>query len=88
MFLSGMVGTASQKKYKISLASSAIVDSKVPDAAYPGEYVFIEALSAEAKIIGNTTGNKIAISAGTPSVARAPVAPSYFVMPAEDVTIS
>ena len=76
-----------QKKYRISLAPSAIVDSKVPDAAYPGEYVCIT-MMVTTQIIGNTTGNKIATSPGTPSVARAPVAPLYFVMPAEDVTIS
>lgn len=77
-----------QKKYKITLAPSAIVSSKVPDAAYPGEYVFVKAMSAASIITGNTTGNKIATSPGTPSVARAPVASRYFVMPAEDVTIS
>lgn len=77
-----------QKKYRITVSSTADVQSDIQDSAYPGEYVFAEIMSLSSKITGNTTGNKIALSSGTPSVARAPVSSCYFVMPAEDVTIS
>lgn len=68
-----------QKKFKITV--NAIVED-APDAAFPGEYVNIFSLSS----ITITSQSGVAIPTAS-GYARAGHR-CYFVMPAEDVTIS
>lgn len=97
MFLSGMVGTASggtEKKYKIT--NNRTGDGIVyPEYAAPGEYVQQTGVNYLPKITGSSG---ITIPAGTVSKSYftgiATIAAGekgevvFFVMPAEDVTIS
>lgn len=86
MFLSGMVGTASggsEKKYKITTADSSY---DILDEASPGAIVYV---GAEGPSMVVKTSNGLSIPwLNALSTTRAAGSMLYFVMPAEDVTIS
>lgn len=91
MFLSGMVGTASggtEKKYKIT--SNLSVLTGVLDSASPGDFVSMATGTSSFTIRGDSSGNEVPKLSGEISTYAAPDAVFYFyfVMPAEDVTIS
>ena len=87
MFLSGMVGTASggsEKKYKITDNSGC---SSVQNIASPGESVNVISDNSSINIKGKS-GNWIPYRTGASLTRVATGQHFYFIMPAEDVTIS
>lgn len=96
MFLSGMVGTASQKKYKITNTLSSV---SFPEYAFPGEYVVARLLDGSFYGGHPTITSNSGIRISTSDVDQSyfddivayvadPGMAVIFVMPAEDVTIS
>ena len=94
MFLSGMVGAASQKMYKIT--SESHYYGMVRTEYSPGEFVGLSSLDKttdSTECIGTTQSGKTVVAVHSskidgiqfPTTGRAFM---YFVMPAEDVTIS
>ena len=94
MFLSGMVGTASggteKKYYKITDTRN----SNIQGSAYPGQYVSGKGYTAENyHIRGDLSGNEVPFESGVANGIATRAIPGklltfYFIMPAEDVTIS
>ena len=86
MFLSGTIGEA--KKFKITVSLSVLTG--VAETASPGDFVSITTATSSFIIRGDTSGNEIPKLSGTISTYAAPDAKFdlYFVMPAENVTIS
>lgn len=94
MFLSGMVGTASQKMYKIT--SESHYYGMVRTEYSPGEFVGLSSpdkATESTGIIGTTQSGKTVVAVYSskidgiqfPTTGRTFM---YFVMPAEDVTLS
>lgn len=88
MFLSGMVGTASQKKYKITDSTDSY-----PDSAYAGEIV--EQNNGMSVEIRTASGFPIytqdvdeSYFQGVSSLVADPNMVRCFVMPAEDVIVT